>query len=80
MTDLERLRKLHENGYLSNMVPVELLFQTPTQVLDWCLLNGMCPAYWRECKNDQEILSTCPPHGNGLVFVKSGDRERIDAL
>lgn len=80
MNDADRLRWLHEHGYLPNVIPIDFYFKTATEFLDWALLNKYGPAYWRKPKDTYEIKSVMPPYGNGLVYVTGTDRARIDEL
>jgi len=72
--DSERLKFLKDGGYLPYG------FNPDSVIVDWAIEHKYCPAYWRKPENYFEIEENRPPNGNGMVFVKSGDRNRIDQI
>lgn len=74
ITDIERADFLLRGGYISESDTGT----DPTRTVDNALTRGQGPAYWRKPRTDAEERANCPPKGNGLVFVKPCDRDRID--
>lgn len=72
ITDQDRAEWLRSGGYL----PDGCANRAPSELVDWAIKNRYCPAYWRQPKPGE--VGTEPPRGNGLIFVKRGDRNRID--
>ncbi len=74
ITDVDRLQFLIAGGYLP-LKPSVPPIATDAELVDWALEHGYCPAYWRpwtEADGD--------PTRNGMIFLKRGDRERIDQI
>jgi len=74
-TDAQRRAWLATHGYVPKEAPQGM---SDTELVDWCIKNKYCPAYWREPATNDEVIANQPPKGNCMVFVKPGDRERID--
>ena len=80
-TDKLRREWLTLHGYVPTETPgVNFSSMSDTEVVDWCIQNKFCPAYWREPKTRDEALANQPPKGNCMVLVKPGDRARIDEV
>lgn len=95
-TDTRRLQYLLEGGYLPIEQGKDLVRSarvvlpgfpatgTDTEQLDWYLAHSYGPAYWRSPETRDEryecLQAQIAGKGNGLVFVRHCDRERIDGM
>jgi hypothetical protein len=92
ITDSQRLQHLLKEGYLPKDTQLvesllrELDDSAITKILDFFLDKGFAPSYWREAKvikwsdDGTTPMMVEKSSSNGLVFVRNGDRERIDQV
>jgi len=85
VTDKDRVKWLMKSGYVPVRMVELIRFllvnagdSTASHIFDFSLPNGYAPAYWRqpEVSSDGRCIERASQ--NGLVFVRNGDRQRID--
>lgn len=79
-TDTDRARFLHNGGYVTFPDNPDIQEKvdsfSDTELVDWAIKHKYVPAYWRQPKNESEMRQV--DNTGQLIFVKEGDRERID--